>query len=124
MVDQISIIVLTLLVIALNVVTAGRAFYTSLQLETTCDWLCWRGAKHCGVTILIGIGVICTILAMLKTWSVADIFVGMWDHMPTEYHIRSFAYLTENAGVAIVGWKVINLIKTIGACDGSHRQEG
>jgi hypothetical protein len=116
MFDQIFAIVLTAIIVVANIWVAVRAGYTALVLDSYCDWLCRQGTKHCGLIILIGIVVICSILAFLKTWSVIDIFIDFWHTMPVEYHIRSYAYMVENMGVAIIGWKMTDFIKTIASC--------
>jgi len=118
MIDQIIVTALTVLVVVANLATSIRAFYVAIFLDTTCTWICVRGSKRLGLEILLGFGVVCMILAILKSWSIIDIFIDHWVNMPREYHIRSFAYLAENFGVAILGWKVTTLIKTIGGCNG------
>lgn len=123
MAEQIVITTLTLGVVVVNLLVAFRAFRTAVVMDTSCRWLCVQGSRSCGLIILIGFGVICLILAMLKLWSVMDVFVDRWGMMPREYHVRSFAYLAENYGVAILGWKATTYIKIIGNCDGNGRKK-
>ena len=116
MFDQIFAIILTAIIVVANIATAVRAVHTALVLDSYCEWLCKQGDKHRGLMILLGIAVVCSTLAFLKTWSVIDIFIDMWHTMPVQYHIRSFAYMVENIGVAIIGWHMTSFIVTIARC--------
>lgn len=123
MVEQAVVTFLTLGAVIVNLVVSFRALRTAVVMDTSCRWMCVQGSQRCGLIILIGFGVVCLILAMLKLWSVMDIFIDLWGMMPREYHVRSFAYLAENYGVAILGWKATTYIKIIGNCDGNGRKK-
>ena len=116
--DQLVVTILTITVVVANLAMAFRAFKTAISIDTHCRWMCVSNQKSAGLGILIGIGVIGVILSALKTWSIMDIFIHLWDHMPPQYHFRAFAYLTENFGVAIIGWKITTFIRMISGCQG------
>lgn len=118
------VLTLTIIVIVANAAASIRAFYTAIVTDTTCVWACRRNAKHDGMTILIGFGVICLILAGLKTWSILDVFINHWHEMPKDYHIRAVAYLTENFGVAWLCWRITSFISLISKCPGDLKRRG
>jgi hypothetical protein len=114
--NQIVITVLTALVVIANTVVGIRAFRTALQIEKDNVWGCLNNTRHAGIALLIGFGVVCSILAGIKMWSIFDIFVRMWDSMHLTYQLRSFLFLAENFGVALLGWKVTTFIKETAYC--------
>ena len=119
--EQIIAIALTLGAAGVNIAASVRAFYYALFIDARCKWLCKLGQKTLGLKLLIGVGVVCMILALMKLWSIGDIFLRMWDDMHPSYHFRSFAYLAENYGVGIIGWMTTTLIYKISQCD--HKKE-
>jgi hypothetical protein len=114
--EHYAVLALTIGVVILNSVVAVRAMMLAMDIESGHKWVCKTIRKHCVIRMLQGITTLCLILAILKGWSVLDVFVNYWDQMPHTYHIRSFAYLGENYGVAIVGYAMITVINEMTRC--------
>ena len=111
------ITILTLGAVAINCVTVVRALLTARSFEKGDMWVCRGVGNICIIKILYGIACISIILSCLKSWSVIDVFMGYWDHMPEVYHIRSYAYLGENYGVGMLGYAMITIIKSMSLCE-------
>jgi len=114
--EQITALVLTIGVIVVNLLASWRAFRIGIYCDTDCKWTCQTSDKPTAIKLVMGFGIICLILALLKLWSIHDVFLHNWANMSTEYHWRSYLYLTENYGVAILCWHVGSLVKRIGSC--------
>lgn len=110
--DMVVCLVLTVIVVAMNSATAVRALYWAFKVND-CLWVEKRSEYNCSLRILLGFFIICSILACLKAWSIQDVFIFMWSDMPHSYHIRSYLYLGENYGVAVLGWKVTSYIISV-----------
>ncbi len=121
MVEYIAVMSLTVGVVILNCVVAVRAIALAMDLEAGKRWVCQTIGEHCVVRVLMGVATICIMLAILKGWSIADIFIDYWDDMPQTYQIRAFAYLGENYGVAMLGYAVITVFKSMTRCTTSAR---
>ncbi len=115
-VEYIAVMALTIGVVILNCIVAVRAIALAMDLETGRRWVCQTIGEHCVVRVLMGIATICLILALLKGWSIADIFIDYWDDMSHTYQIRAFAYLGENFGVAMLGYAVVSVFKSMTRC--------
>ncbi len=110
------ITMLTVGAVVLNVVVAIRALALAQALESGCIWVCRTVGNHCVIRTLQGIATICFMLAVLKGWSIADTFTNYWYEMSETYHVRAFAYLGENYGVAMLGYAVTSVFKSMTQC--------
>jgi len=110
--DMAVCLVFTIAVVIMNFATAIRALYWSFKIND-CSWIAYRYSYNCSLRILLGFFIICSILGFLKLWSIQDVFIFLWSDMPHTYHIRSYLYLGENYGVAVLGWKVTTFIISI-----------
>ena len=72
--------------------------------------------------LLVGSAGICLELALLKAWSITEIFANHWHIVPRIYHIQAYAYLLENYGVAAITLAYTQLFyimsKCAASCDG------
>jgi len=119
--EEYLIIGLTVGVVLLNVFVAVRALSLAMAMESGCRWVCRTIGGECVIKVLLGIATISFILAILKAWSIADVFLNYWSQMPQTYHIRAFAYLGENYGVAMLGYAVISVFQSMTRCTTADR---
>jgi len=115
MIDYYLVLFLTVSVILLNLYACLNSYKCALYLERGGVWDCRSLNLNCAVKILVVHGTLSLSLVILKTWAVFDVFLTMWYEMPHTYHIRSYAFLSENAGVALLGILIVNFIKTTGS---------
>ncbi len=114
MIDQYVAIILTVLVVLLNMYSCINSFRCALYLESHDVWNCKSLSVNCAVKILLVHGSLALSLVFLKAWTLVDVFLPSWYSFPHNYHVRSYAFLTENAGVAILGFLLVDFIKATG----------
>jgi len=111
MTQQSIIIFLSIGVIVLNLAAATRAVSLALVLESGCKWVCQTISIYRVIKLLLGFGIICLMLSILKAWSIWDIILFHWDFQPQDYKIRAYAYLGENYGVGMLCWVFTTYVK-------------
>ena len=112
---------LTVGAIVLNVIVAIRALAFAMALESGCRWVCQQVGTKRVIRIMQGLAMVCIILAVLKSWSIADVFTDYWHAMSDTYHLRAFAYLGENYGVPMLGYAMISVFQLMSGCTTSKR---
>ncbi len=124
MIDNLLVITLiTIGAVVFNIYVAIRALALSMALESGCQWVC-RTIKHdCVMRVLFGIATLCFILAVLKFWTIFDMYMDYWVSLSPLFKTRMLAFLAENYGVACLGYAVISMIKGMTRCTTSVKYE-
>ncbi len=121
-----SLLVITIITagaVIVNIFVAIRALAMAMALESGCNWVCKTIGHDCVMRVLFGVATLCFILASLKFWTIFDMYMDYWVSLSPIFKWRMLAFLTENYGVAILGYFVIDLIKGMTRCSTSVKYE-
>jgi hypothetical protein len=114
--EHTTIVTLTSIVVFMNIFTAVKAIQLALKFESGCVWVCQTIGYKTVMHILYGVFYVCTILVVLKGWTLFDEHFSVWKDMGDVFHIRTFAWIGENAGVAMLGYAVVRLLHKMSHC--------
>jgi len=117
MTDQVVVVFLTIGAIGLNLMAVVRAVAMALVLESGCRWVCQTILLHRVVKLLLGFAIVCSMLVVLKSYSLYSIIFFTWGMQTEQYQILSFAFLGENYGTGILCWLFVDYVKLQSHCN-------